>query len=263
MKKSKRGLVVFGIVFLVGIGYFMPTIVMHIKDWSLMNEEMEVEIESIQLESQNADMMETMDAFSEMLSNHFIVEVGDEFEISQEEAMKDDAIPNALFCATQEFLTILDPKEEVEFIDFSAQNYVMMAAKNEEKMYSVWVCTGKDRSGRAYYFWMDASLNKVMAFDVPFLIFGKDAATDYALFDAGMERVINYYDFASYGSPISSYVSDMEKTFKSKYWKNEMEILDKDWNIMLSLELYRNGDRFLFNVAPEYTIETYDAQSTR
>ncbi len=259
MKRRKNIPAILGIILLLGSGYCIPTIVMCLRDWSLMYEEKEVEIASIQLDSQDVDMMEALDVFSDMLSNHLIVEVGDGFDINYEEAMKDDSVPNALYSSMQDFLIMLDVKEEAELVDFAAQNYVMMTKMDEEKLYSVWMCEGKDRSGREYYFWVDASLNKVLAFDVPFDIFGKGNEAFYS----GLSRMVDYYDFEAYGSSIRSYASDMDKLLKSKYWKNEMEILDKEFNIILSLGIYRDGDRFLFNVSPGDVIETYDKQISK
>ena len=65
-------------------------------------------------------------------------------------------------------------------------------------------------------------------------------------------------NFESFGFPIHSYAVDMDELLKTKYWKNEIEILDKDLEIILSLGIHRNGERFLFNVEPGSV--TYDAQ---
>ena len=248
MKKDKRIWAIVGIVLLLGIGYFLPTIVMQLKDWLLTKEEKDVEIEAIQLETQDVDMMEALSVFSQMLSNNLIVEEGQDFEISYAEVMQGeaDSVPKELYGDIQAFLTMLDVKEEVVLAELYAQNYVMMADKNDEKLYSVWVCKGIDKSGKEYSFWVDATLNRVMAFNVPFSIFGK---SDEA-FNSGFERVLEYYDFASYGSPICGYAVDMEELQSKKYWKNEVEILNKDLQVLLTLGVHRNGDRFLFNVDP-------------
>jgi hypothetical protein len=259
MKNHKRILAIGGIVLLLGIGYFIPTIVMKIKDWALMKEEKEVEIEAIQLDSQDVDMMEALSVFSEMLSNNLIVEVGEDFAISYTEVIQEesDSIPKKLYSDIQAFLTVLDVKEEVVLAELYAQNYVMMADKNDEKLYSIWLCKGIDKSGKEYSFWVDATLNKVMAFEVPFAIFGKGDEAFYS----GLERAIEYYDFASYGSPIRSYMYDMDELRIKKYWKNEVEILNKDLQILLTLGVYRNGDRFLFNVDPGDVSITDKAES--
>jgi len=258
MKKRKSTRAILGIVALLGIGYFIPIMVMWLRDLSLMNEEKEVEIEAIQLDSQNVDLLETLQVFSSMLSWNVIVEEGDGFAETYIEAMKDGetSVASELYKSVQSFLTMLDVKEEVVLVEFYAQNYVMMAQGNEERMYSIWVCKGKDKSDIEYLFWVDATLNKVMAFDVPFWIFGKDNEAFYA----GLNRVIEYYDFASYGSPAGSYASDMDELVKMKYWKNELEILNKDLEILLSLGIYRDGERFLFNVEPGNASAVYDAK---
>lgn len=249
MKNRKRMVAIFGIAALLGIGYFIPTIVMWIKDFSLLYEEKEVEIESIPLDSQNVDLLEALEVFSDMISNQMIVEVGDGFATTYAEAIKEQevSVSNALYKNVQEFATILDVKESVELVEFSAQNFAIMSKGEEEKVYSIWVCEGKDKAGNRYLFWVDATLNKVMAFSVPIGLFGKG---DEAVF-VGIDRVIQYYDFASYGSPIHSYAEDIDDSLKYKYWSNELEILDKELNVMLSLKFYRNGDRFVFNVEPE------------
>ena len=260
MKNRKNIPVILGIVLLLVIGYYIPSIVMWLKDWSLMYEEKEVEIAFIQLDSQDVDMMEALDVFSDMLSNHLIVEMGDGFVMGYEESIKEDTVWNALYNSMQDFATMLDVKEEVELVEFCAQYYVMMEKVDEENMYSVWMCEGKDRSGKEYYFWVDASLNKVMAFDVPFELFGKGDEAFYV----GVDRVVEYYDFVSYGYPLHSYAKDISDSLKYKYWSNEVEILDKELNIMISLKFCRNGDRFVVNVEPESAnIMYYDAQKVK
>lgn len=256
MKKDKSLIVVIGIVILLAVGYYIPTIVMQIKDWSMMKEEIEVEMESILLDTQEVDQIEALDHYSEMISSQLIVEVGDGFAESRTEVMQheEEALQRELFMHVQEFLTLLDVKEDVKLVEFSAQNYTMMAKSNEEKMYSIWMCKGEDKSGEEYLFWIDATLNKVMSFDIPLELFGKDNEAFYS----GLERVLDYYNFESFGFPIHSYAVDMDELLKTKYWKNEIEILDKDLEIILSLGIHRNGERFLFNVEPGSV--TYDVQ---
>ena len=164
MVKRKNILPILGIVVILGIGYCIPSIVMWVKDLSLLYEEKEVEIEAIQLDSQDVDMMEALHVFSDMLSNHLVVEVGDSFKMTYAEAMKDEetSIPSDLYRNIQDFLTMLDVKEEVILAEFYAQNYVMMPEGTEEKMYSIWVCKGIDKRNVEYHFWVDATLNKVM-----------------------------------------------------------------------------------------------------
>lgn len=258
MEKRKNILPILGIVVILGIGYCIPSIVMWVKDLSLLYEEKEVEIEAIQLDSQDVDMMEALHVFSDMISNHLIVEMGDSFKMTYAEAMKDEetSIPSELYRNIQDFLTMLDVKEEVILAEFYAQNYVMMAKGTEEKMYSIWVCKGIDKRNVEYHFWVDATLNKVMAFDVPFEIFGKGEEAFYS----GLDRVTNYYDFASYGCALYSYAYDMSDMVKTKYWKNELEVIDKEFEILISLGLYRDGERFLFNVMPGNAGATYDAE---
>lgn len=260
MKNRKSMLAFLCIVLLLGIGYCIPSIVMWLKDWTLVYEEKEVGIESIQLDVQNVDMLEALGAFSNMISNQIIVEVGDGFVTTYTEALKDEEnpIPNDLYKSVQDFVTILDVKEEVVLVEFSAQNFAMMSKGDEEKVYSIWVCEGKDKADNKYLFWVDATLNKVMAFDVPFELFGKGDEAFYS----GVDRVIQYYDFASYGSPIHSYAKDISDSLKYKYWSDEVEILDKDLEIILSLKIYRNENRFLFNIEPgSKGVTYYDAES--
>ena len=260
MKTKKRNLAILGIVVLLGIGYFIPTMVMQLKDWSLNKSQKEVEIEEIQIDSQNVDLLEALRSFSQMISNNLVVEVGDGFAMSYEEATEqtENSVSEELYTSVQEFLTMLDVKEEAVLENFKAQNYAMLVDAKEETMCSVWVCEGEDSSGNVYCFWVDATLNKVMAFDVPFTIFGKGDEAFYS----GMKRVIQYYDFSSYDSWSYSYAPDISELLKAKkYWQSEVEILDKQLETILTLKFYRNEKRFSFNIEPgNHNISSYDAE---
>ncbi|MBQ6843593.1 MAG: hypothetical protein IJO60_03030 [Agathobacter sp.] len=263
MKTRKSSWAILGIVVLLGIGYLIPTMVMQLNDWSLNNTQKDVEIEAIQLETGNLDLLEALQSFSKMISNNIIVEAGTGFSMSYDEAMKQTKgdVSEELYTSVQEFLTILDVKEEAVLEEFYAQNYVMLVDEKDETMYSVWVCEGTDRSGKTYVFWVDATLNKVMAFDVPFAIFGNGEEA----FFTGMERVIQYYEFSSYESLLYSYSSDMSELLKAKkYWQNEVEILDKNLDIILTLKFGQNENRFWFNTESGIkNISYYDAEQTK
>ena len=136
---------------------------------------------------------------------------------------------------------MLDVKEEIVIKSFSAQNYVMMV---KEKFYSIWVCVGADSSGAIYYFWLDAATEMVMAFDVPYEIIGK---TDEAFYTAMMSRLVAYYDFEKNGLPLYSFSEEHEYLYKTKYWSNNLQLYDKAGKEQLSICIYKNGDRLLFN----------------
>lgn len=248
MKRKKSSTAICGIVVLLGIGYLIPTMVMHIKDWSLKNEQKDVSIEAIQIDSQKVDLLEELSVFPDMLSNQFLVEVGGGFETNYTEAMQqaEDSFSKELYTSVQEFLMMLDVKQKVVLEIFYAQNYAMMADVNDERVYSIWVCKGADSSGKEYYFWVDATLQKVMAFDVPYAIYGK---SDEAFYSA-MHRLVAYYDFSAYDSFAYTYFSEPTELAKTEYWKTDLQILDKPGKVILSLSLYKNADRFSFNIYP-------------
>lgn len=247
-KVKKGSLAVIGIVVLLSAGYVIPEIVMWIKDWSLKNEQQEVIIESIQIEVQDVDLLEAMGDFPDMLSKYLVVEKGDEFETYGTDGVPEtnDSVSKALYMHVQEFLTMLDPKEEVELEKFYAQNNVMAVAGSEERAYSVWICKGLDKSGNEYYFWVDATLFKVLAFEIPFAVLGKGEEA----FASAMDRLIAYYNFSVYDSWAHSYTIDISESLKLKYWENDLQILDKSLNEILSVCMYKNADSFLFNVYP-------------
>ena len=125
MKKNNRSLAIIGIVLLLGIGYLIPTIVMQLKDWSLIKEEKEVEIEAIQIEPQETDLIEALSGFSDMFAKYMIVEVGDDFTRSYAEVVKEDSssVPNKLYNNVQSFLRMLDVKEMVVLVEFTQKKY--------------------------------------------------------------------------------------------------------------------------------------------
>ena len=252
MKNRRNYVAILGIIALLFIGYLIPSFVMKLEDFDLWKEKKSVKIEAIQLDNQKVDVIEELSVFAEMLSESNIVEEGsaikedyrNEMQQIENEAVKDSEEEDAsksLYQTVQEFLTLLDVKEEIVMEKFSAQNYDMMV---EEKFYSVWSCVGTDYSGTTYYFWVDATTEMIMAFDVPYEIIGK---TDEAFYTALMSRIVAYYDFEKYGLALYSFSEVHEYLYKTKYWSNNLQIYDKAGKEQLSICIYKNGDRLLFN----------------
>lgn len=252
MKKRRNYVAILGIIALLFVGYLIPSAVMKLEDIDLWEEKKSIKIEAIQLDNQKVDVIEELSVFAEMLLESDIVEVDgeikeehrNEMQQLENEAVKDseeETVSKSLYQNIQEFLTMLDVKEEFVIKSFSAQNYVMMV---KEKFYSIWVCAGTDSSGAIYYFWVDAATEMVMAFDVPYEIIGK---TDEAFYTAMMSRLVAYYDFEKNGLPLYSFSEEHEYLYKTKYWSNNLQLYDKAGKEQLSICIYKNGDRLLFN----------------
>lgn len=252
MKKRRNYVAILGIIALLFVGYLIPSVLMKLEDLDLWEEKKSIEIEAIQLDNQKVDVIEELSVFAEMILKSDIVEVGSEIkedhsnEMQQleNEAVKDseeETVSKSLYQTVQEFLTMLDVKEEMVMKEFSAQNYVMMV---DEKFYSIWACVGIDDNGTTYYFWVDAATEVVMAFDVPYVIVGK---TDEAFYNAMMSRLVEYYDFEKYGLGLYSFSEEHEYLYKTKYWSNNLQLYDKAGKQQLSICIYKNGDRLLFN----------------
>lgn len=252
MKKNRNYVAILGIISLLFVGYLIPATVMKLEDLDLWKEKKTIEIEAIQLDNQKVDVIEELSVFAEMLSQSDIVEVGQEIKEErnnemlqlENEAVKDseeETTSKSLYQTVQEFLTMLDVKEEIVMKEFSAQNYVMMV---KEKFYSIWACIGTDSSGTTYYFWVDAATEMVMAFDVPYVIIGK---TDEAFYTALMSRLVEYYDFEKYGLGLYSFSEEPKYLYKTKYWSNNLQLYDKAGKEQLSICINKNGDRLLFN----------------
>lgn len=256
MKSKRNGLAILGILLLLGMGYLIPATIMKLEDMDLLRKKKSIEIEKIRLNSQDIDVMEKLSIFSEMLSNNIIVEVGEGVKEEYADLMQDniesgkeESSSKKLYHATQDFLTLLDVKEEPVLEKFSAINYAMMLEKNDERVYSVWSCIGYDEGGNVYYFWIDASTKLVMAFDVPYATIGYSEEAFYS----AINRIVDYYNFESYGYSIYSF-SEMDASIsESKFWGNDLLILDKNGAEKLSICVYRVGERLLFNIYPGNT----------
>lgn len=262
MKKKRNNVVVLAIIGLLGIGYLIPTAIMKLEDMGLWSEKKSIEIEEIQLNSQEVDVIEELEVFPEMLSNNIVVGMGDGVEeeyagaMQQAEDSEEQSVLETLYHTTQDFLTMLDVKEELRLEKFSAINYAMMVDKDDERVYSIWSCVGYDKGGNAYYFWMDATTKKVMAFDVPYSTIGN---SDEAFYSA-MDRIIDYYDFSAYGFPVYSFSETPSMLYYNKYWSNDLLILNKEGEEKLSICVYKMGDRLLFNTYSGTTSIFYDAE---
>ena len=262
MKSKRNNMAILGILLLLGMGYLIPTAIMKIEDLDLLHKKKSVEIEEIQLNSQEVDVMEELSVFSDMLSNNIIVEVGEGVKEEYQDAMQDvesseeASLSQKLYYVAQDFLTLLDVKEELILEKFSAINYALMVGKKDERVYSVWSCIGYDEVGNPYYFWIDASTKMVMAFDVPYTIIGHSEEA----FHSATNRLVNYYDFESYGCPIYTFAETESLISKNKYWSNDLLISNKNGVEQLSICVYKSGDRLMFNVHPGSASISYDAQ---
>lgn len=252
MKRNRNYVAIMGIAVLLLVGYLIPTAVMSLEDLDLWKEKKSVEIEKIQLDNQQVNVIEELSVFSEMIYKNNIVqtdgaiseEYSEEWKTPEDNPVTDNkeaSLSNSLYQTVQDFLRMLDVKEEIVLKSFSAKNYVMMA---EENFYSIWNCVGTDESGTTYYFWVDATTEIVMAFDVPYAIIGK---SDEAFYTALMSRIVEYYEFEKYGLALYSFAEERELLYKTKYWSNDLLIYDKEGKEQLSICIYKNGDRLLFN----------------
>lgn len=252
MKKKMNSVAVLGILGLLGVGYLIPTAITIMEDRELRSEKKSIEIDVIQLNSQSVEAIEVLTVFPDMLMNDIVVDVGEGIQQDYTESMQTDSNETEQVYSTslqknvQEFLLMLDAKEEAVFEKFFATNYAMMVAADDDRVYSVWECVGVDADGTAYYFWVEDSTGKVMAFDIPYTAIGHQ---DEAFYSA-MNRVMDYYEISEYGFPAYSYVETQSNLYKTKYWQNGLMILDKEGNEKICIYIYKNGDRLLFNNYP-------------
>lgn len=261
MKKKTNSMVLLGIILLLGIGYGIPGAIMKLEDAALWREKKSIEIEEIQLNTQKVDMIETLEIFPEILSNHIVVEVGESEKEEQNNMPQDSEVSNEqgnseqLSNIVQEFLALLDTKNERLLELFAATNYVMMADKNDERIYSIWSCVGYDTQGNVYYVWVDAISQKIMAFDIPYEVVGDSAETFYV----AIEQVVAYYRFSEV-RVLNYYFSEkMEAPHKKKYWSNDLLFFDETGEEILSMCMYKNGDRLLFNTYEGSKSISFDA----
>lgn len=258
MKKKWNSIAVIGIIALLGIGYFIPMGIMWIEDWNLKMQQSKVEINPIQLDSQKVDVIEELSVFADMLSNRLVVDVGpgisEDYDANQveqdemlqlEESESEQSVSRNLKQKVQEFLTLMDVKEELVLEKLEAANYAMMA-ENAEQVYSIWECVGYDEAGKEYYFWMDVSTEKVMAFDFPYQVIGHSDEGFHSM----IWRLWDYYALSDYGFPVMNLAEEQKNLYKTKYWKNEIQMLDDALEVQLSVCVYKEGDRLLFNKHP-------------
>ncbi len=260
MKKKWNSVAVIGIIALLGIGYFIPMGIMWIEDWNLKMQQSKVEIKPIQLDSQKVDVIEELSVFADMLSNRLVVDVGPGFsedydanqavqdEMSQIEGTESEqSTSRDLKQKAQDFLLLMDVKEEIVLEKFQATNYVMMVEKNAEQVYSIWESICYDEAGKEYYLWIDASTEKVMAFDIPYQVIGHSDEG----FQSMIWRLWDYYALSDYGLLGTNLAEDQTNLYKTKYWKNEIRMLDAAFEVQLSVCIYKEGDRLLFNMHPQ------------
>lgn len=252
MKKKMNSVAILAILCLLGMGYLIPTAIMIVEDRELRSEKKLIEIDDIQLSSKNVDTIEVLGFFPDMLMNYILVDVGEGIQEDYTESVQSESneteqeYSTSLHKNVQDFLLLLDAKEEAIFEKFYATNYVMMVAANDDRVCSVWECVGVDASGTAYYFWVDDSTGKVMAFDIPYTVIGH---LDEGFYSA-MDRVVDYYEISAYGFPAYQYVETQSNLYKTKYWQNGLVFMDKEGNEQLGISIYKTGDRLLFNNYP-------------
>lgn len=252
MKKKMNSVAILGILGLLGVGYLIPTALMIVEDRELRLEKKSIEIDDIQLSSQNVDTIEVLGAFPDMLMNDIVVDVGEGSQEDYMESVQSDSndteqeYSTSLQKNVQDFLLMLDAKEEAVFEKFYATNYAMMVAVNDDRVYSVWECVGVGADENVYYFWVEDSTGKVMAFDIPYNTIGY---VDEGFYSA-MECLMIYYEISDYGFPGYRYIDTQSNLYKTKYWQNGLLLLDKEGNENLCIYIYKTGDRLLFNNYP-------------
>ncbi|MBQ8518246.1 MAG: hypothetical protein IJ455_01415 [Agathobacter sp.] len=252
MKKKMNSAAILVILCLLGIGYLIPTVIMAVEDRSLQMEKKAIEIDEIQLSSQNVDTIEMLGFFPDMLMNYIVVDVGEGIQEDYMESVQSGSNEmeqnnsTSLQKNVQEFLLMLNAKEEIVFEKFYATNYAMMVEVNDDRVCSVWECVGVDAGENEYIFWVYDGTGKVMAFDVPYNVIGY---MDEGFYSA-MDRVMEYYEISDYGFPAYQYIDTQTNLYKTKYWQNGLLLLDKEGYEKLCIHIYKTGDRLLFNNYP-------------
>lgn len=268
--KKWNSLAVAGIVVLLVLGYGIPSVIMAIEDNGRKSELKSFEIENIELDFQNVDLEEEMRIFPDMILNHIVMEMGDtsieikqdsqqniqddlqgnEDGIAQENVQEEIKNTNELRIETSlsEFLKVLHPEHNIEFVDLKATYYVMMVSQEDERVYPIWECYGIDKEKREYRFWLDDLSGKVLAFGISHEVIG---ITDEAFFEM-IERLGKYYGYDVFGLAES-----MSNAYKTNAWENALLLLDKAGNLKNSPYLFKVGERLLFNVYPG-TVSIYD-----
>lgn len=250
--KKKNCFAVAGIVLLLVAGYYMPSVIMVVADEGRNAALKSFQIEEIQLNFQNVDIEEELEIFPVMLLNNIVIEKGKtsitvrpnadlQGGTEQVEMESADEESFSVLESVKDFFEVLCPNEDIEFVDFKAEYYVMMVSSEDERVYPLWGCYGIDKEKRDYSIWMDDHSKKVMAFDVPFEVIGM---TDQDFFSA-VESLGVYYGYEVFG-----FSGDVSNVYKIKTWQDTCMFFDETGKVEKPLYIGKMGERFLFNVYP-------------
>lgn len=238
---------VIAILLLLGLGYFIPTAILAVEDKGLMQEKKSIAIDEIELNLQRGDVIEQVSVFAEMMHGRIVIQMDEEKEaveenvIQSEDASEQRKDESNLTECIQKFWSCFSGKENLEFEKFFAEDYVMMAGAHSDSLYAIWECTGVGKDGEQYLFWMDDATGKLLGFDIPYLSVGN---TDGEFYSA-INGISAYYGFSSY-----EFMDVLHNLSKTKYWQNGIIFYDENLDVKLSLNIYKNGDRLLFNIYP-------------
>lgn len=238
---------VLAILLLLCLGYFIPAAILAVEDEGLLQEEKMIAIDEIELNPQRVDIIEQISIFAEMMHSRIVIRMDEQKEYVEENVMQSDSLTeqktdeNNLDECIQEFWKCFKGEEELEFEKFLAQDYVMMAGTNNDSLYSIWECTGVGKDEEQFIFWIDDATGKILGFDIPYSSVGNLDGEFYS----AIHLISRYYGFSSY-----EFLDVLRNLSKTKYWENGITFYDEDLSVELSLNIYKNGDRLLFNIYP-------------
>ena len=238
---------VLAILLLLCLGYFIPTVILAVEDEGRQQEEKAIAMDEIELNINGIDIIEQISVFAEMMHSRIVITMDAEKESVKEDVMQSEnstvqtSDENNLNECIQKFWRCFQDNEILEFEKFLVQDYVMMAGVKNDSLYLIWECMGVDREEKEYIFWVDDATGKILGFDIPYTCVGNTDGEFYSAVNA----ISEYYGFSSY-----ELMEVLRNLSKNKYWENGITFYDEAQTMKLSLNIYKNGDRLLFNIYP-------------
>lgn len=241
----ENSLGIFAILLLLGLGYFIPAVILGMEDASRREVEKTITMDEIELNMEKENVIEQLRIFPEMMFSRIVIQMDESKENAEANVQQSEPSTeqrndeNNLKLSIQELWLNLKATEELSFEKFSFGNYIMMASHSSDSLYSIWECEGVDKEGNIYRFWIDDITGKILAFDIPYSSVGNTDGEFYA----AMNGICMYYSFSSY-----EFVEVLRNLNKQKYWENGLTMYDKNENVEVSIPVFKSEERLMFNI---------------